>query len=79
MRSCSIKTGGDDNAEELPLLTGHRDNEEGSQRRAPSPSVDVMKKSAKVRAIGTKRVNSALKIIAGSGNLSNRQSYAYSG
>jgi hypothetical protein len=36
-----------------------------------------MKKSAKFRTIGTKRVNSALKRIALIGNLSSRQSYAY--
>jgi N6-adenosine-specific RNA methylase IME4 len=41
-------------------------------------SLDSMKKAAKFRAIGTKRVNSALKIIGRIGNLSNRQAYAYS-
>lgn len=43
----------------------------------PASTVDFMKKSAKFRTIGTKRVNSALKRIALIGNLSSRQSYAY--
>src|SRR5438552_872869 len=41
-------------------------------------SIEVMKKAAKFRTIGTKRVNSALKRIALIGNLSSRASYAYS-
>jgi hypothetical protein len=40
-------------------------------------SLDGMKKSAKFRTLGVKRVNSALKRIALIGNLSSRQSYAY--
>jgi hypothetical protein len=43
----------------------------------PASAVDFMKKSAKFRTIGTKRVNNALKIIGRIGNLSNRQAYAY--
>ena len=43
----------------------------------PVTSIETMKKAAKFRTIGAKRVNQALKTIGRIGNLSNRSSYAY--